>query len=132
MTDPKGDAFIINIKPPQSHSHSAKFTEVGIAKNDVLYGRDTAMDHHSLGDTESTASSKTKAIITEEEQRKPSKLPLWLHIQVTKFRTSRTRQAILAFFFIVAAVLLGVLIWLETRGHLHEIFKVSARRKIEL
>ncbi|XDG03309.1 hypothetical protein ABKA04_002924 [Annulohypoxylon sp. FPYF3050] len=123
MTDPKGDVFIINIKPPQSHSHSAKFTEVGIAKNDVLYGRDAAMDHHSLGDTESTASSKTKAIITEEEQRRPSKLPLWLHIQVTKIRTSRTRQAILAFFFIVAAVLLAVLIWLETRGHLHEIFK---------
>ncbi|KAI1093808.1 alpha/beta-hydrolase [Rostrohypoxylon terebratum] len=124
MTDPKGDAFIINIvEPPQSHLSSAKFVETAVTKNGVLYGRDAVMDYHSLGDTESAASSKTKAIIAEKEQRKPSKLLLWLHIQVAKFRASRTRQAILAFFFIVVVVLLGVLIWLETRGHLHEIFK---------
>ncbi|KAI1210400.1 alpha/beta-hydrolase [Annulohypoxylon truncatum] len=121
MTPPKEDAFIINIEPPPSQFHSAKIAE--IAKHDVLHGRDAVMDHHSLGDTESTASSKTKAVITEEEQKQPSEIPLWLQTQVAKIRTSRTRQAILAFFFIVAAVLLAVLIWLETSGHFHEVFK---------
>ncbi|KAI1135245.1 alpha/beta-hydrolase [Hypoxylon sp. FL0543] len=80
------------------------------------------MDSYSVGDTESTDSSKTKAVIPEEE-KKPSKLPQWLRTQAVKIRTSRTRQALIVFFFVVVAVLLAVLLWLNSSGHLHEAFK---------
>ncbi|KAI0843404.1 alpha/beta-hydrolase [Hypoxylon sp. FL0890] len=81
------------------------------------------MDSHSVGDAESTGSSKTKRALIPEEDKKPAKIPQWLQTQAVKVRTSRTRQALIVFFFVVVAVLLAVLLWLNGSGHLHDAFK---------
>ncbi|KAI1107313.1 alpha/beta-hydrolase [Jackrogersella minutella] len=119
MTDSKENAFIINIAPPLlSPSHTAN-------NHEFIYGRDAeyAMDQNSTGDSESTKSTKSKTVITEEEKKPSSKVLQWLHTQAVLIRTSRTRQALLVFFFVVSAVLLGVLIWLETSNRLHQVLK---------
>ncbi|KAI1388783.1 alpha/beta-hydrolase [Hypoxylon trugodes] len=115
MKDPKENAFIINIDPSNSSSHSQD-------NHDSPHGR-AVMDQSSIEDGDSTKSTKS---LTPEGTKKASKIRLWLETEAIKIRKSRTRQALIVFSFVVAAVLLGVLIWLETSGHIHEILKKSS------
>ncbi|KAI8964944.1 alpha/beta-hydrolase [Daldinia sp. FL1419] len=118
MTDPKQkNVFVINIDPLKPPSLPPK-------DHDLFHGQET-MDQNSLGDTDSS-----KTIIPESpDKKKPSgsRISQWLRTQGTKIRKSRTRQALIGFFFIVIVVLLAVLLWLDNSGHLHEAFKKTTQ-----
>lgn len=121
MKAPRENVFIITIEPVEPPSNPAK-------DRHLLHGRD-AMDHNSLGDSVGDADS-SKTLIRDDKKTSSSKTSQWLRTQFTKLRTSRTRQALLAFFLVTLAAILAVLLWLDSTGRLHELTKV--REKITI
>ncbi|OTB04302.1 hypothetical protein M426DRAFT_320891 [Hypoxylon sp. CI-4A] len=119
MKDSTKDAFIITIEPLPNDISSQSTENCSL----LIHGRE-AMDQHSAGDTESTNSSKS-IIPTEDPKQQTWKIrtQLWMRTQAVKIRTSRTRQALIAFGLVVTATLLGVFIWLGESGRIHEAFK---------
>ncbi|KAI1766623.1 alpha/beta-hydrolase [Hypoxylon sp. FL1150] len=86
------------------------------------------MESISDEDTASDKSNKTLILTpdtTKDGNKKSAKASRWVQTQITKIRTSRTRQSLLAFFIVVVAVLLGVLLWLHHSGRLDEAIKTT-------
>ncbi|XXG97082.1 hypothetical protein Hte_003377 [Hypoxylon texense] len=127
MKKPKdNNAFItITVEPIQPFgSSSTSPTPAATYSLRTLHGQD-AMDSNSDGDTESDKSNKSLIPDASKDDRKSAKASRWVRTQITKIRTSRTRQSLLAFFLVVVAVLLGVLLWLHGSGHLQEALKTT-------
>lgn len=133
MKKPKDNVFILiavdPIQPLGSPSTSPTSASAQArAATYTLHGQD-AMDSNSDGDNESDRSNKSLIPDGSKDNRKSAKASRWLRTQFTNIRTSRTRQSLIAFFFVVVAVLLGVLLWLHGSGRLHEALKVCTCRK---
>ncbi|KAI1781106.1 alpha/beta-hydrolase [Hypoxylon cercidicola] len=126
MKKPKDNAFntVEAVEPLELLStSSAAQAQVQAQAATHLHGQD-AMDS-SDGDTESNKSDKLLIPDPNKDKKKSAKASQWLRTQFTQFRTSRTRQSLLAFFVVVVAVLLGVLLWLHGSGHLQEALKTN-------
>lgn len=129
MKKPKDNVFYVTIEPVKAPEYSSASSTPAQTQTPTraLHGQD-AMD--SISDADSASDRSNKTLIPDankDSNKKPAKISRWIRTQITKIRTSRTRQSLLAFFIVVVAVLLGVLLWLHHSGRLDEALKVRGK-----